>query len=95
MTSGKCGGLRKALLAVYVFAAVCLPLGHHDVICHLKSPTHCTTCAVASSGETPADTRPLDNFSLPDAGQATLASAERRHAEPLRASSGRSPPSLG
>ena len=36
-----------------------MPLAHHDVLCHLKSTTHCTTCVVASSGETPLGARKL------------------------------------
>ena len=31
-----------------------MPLAHHDIVCHLKSTTHCTTCVVGSSGETAA-----------------------------------------
>jgi len=83
------------LLAAYVLAAALLPLAHHDVICHLKSSTHCTTCAVASSGEAASGAIPLDGMSLPDAGRAIVPSAACRHSAPVRASSGRSPPSLG
>ena len=37
-------GLRlKVVLALYLLAAALLPFGHHDLACHLKSTTHCTT----------------------------------------------------
>ena len=64
MSSARCGGFAKALLAAYVLAAALLPLAHHDILCHLKSSTHCTTCAAASSGETAASTVGLDGTGL-------------------------------
>ena len=51
-SSARCGVFAKLLLAAYVLAAALLPLAHHDIVCHLKSSTHCTTCVVGSSGET-------------------------------------------
>ena len=43
-----------AILAAYVFLLAAGPLGHHDIVCHLKSTTHCTTCVYASSPGTEA-----------------------------------------
>ena len=84
--------LAKTLLAAYVLAAALMPLAHHDALCHLKSSTHCTSCTVGSSGETASSAVPLDRLHLPDAGRAVLADPLRRHATPVRDSSGRSPP---
>jgi hypothetical protein len=95
MNSARCGVLAKALLAAYVLAAALLPLAHHDVLCHLKSSTHCTTCVVASSGETAAWAVALDGIGLRDAGRAILLSTACRHSAPVRESSGRSPPTFG
>ena len=95
MSSARCGVLARALLAVYVLAAALLPLAHHDVLCHLKSSTHCTTCAVASSGETAAWAAALDGIGLRDTGRAFLQSAACRRSVHVRASSGRSPPTIG
>jgi hypothetical protein len=36
-----------ALVAGYILLLVTGPLGHHDLRCHLKSPTHCTACIQA------------------------------------------------
>jgi hypothetical protein len=83
------------LLAAYVLAAALLPLAHHDVLCHLKSSTHCTTCVVASSGETAAWAAALDGIGLRDAGRTVLLSAACRHFAPFGPSSGRSPPAIG
>jgi hypothetical protein len=80
------------LLAAYVVAAALMPLAHHDVVCHLKSSTHCTTCVVGSSGETPSWAVALDGLRLADAGRAILPSAAGRQSNLVRTSSGRSPP---
>ena len=69
----------RVLLAVYVLAAALMPLAHHDVVCHLKSSTHCTTCVVGSSGETAAWAVALDGLRLADAGRAILPSAACCH----------------
>jgi hypothetical protein len=95
MNPGGCGVFAKALLAAYVLAAALLPLAHHDVLCHLKSSSHCTTCVVGSSGETAAWSVGLDGIGLRDAGRALLRSAACHHSTPVCASSGRSPPALG
>ena len=50
MSPSRCGVFARVLLAAYVLASALLPLAHHDVLCHLKSSTHCTTCVVASTG---------------------------------------------
>jgi hypothetical protein len=92
MISTRCGVLAKTLLAAYVLAAALLPLAHHDALCHLKSSTHCTSCAVGSSGETAASAIPLEGLCLPDAGQTVLANSVHRQSAPVQNSSGRSPP---
>ena len=53
-----------------MLAAALLPLAHHDIACHLKSTTHCTTCIIGSSAEAAADPAPLDRLRLRDAGRA-------------------------
>jgi len=95
MVPARCGVFAKTLLAAYVLAAALMPLAHHDIVCHLKSTTHCTTCVVGSSGETSGWAVALDGARLPDAGRAILPSDACCHAAPVRASSGRSPPPLG
>jgi hypothetical protein len=60
----------KFVLALYMLAAAFLPFGHHDLVCHLKSTTHCTTCSVGSAAEAAADPAVLARFWLHDAGVA-------------------------
>jgi hypothetical protein len=43
--------LYQVIVAAYVLAVALLPLSHHDVVCHAKSTTHCTSCVVGSSAE--------------------------------------------
>jgi hypothetical protein len=90
----RCGVLARTLLGVYIAAASLLPLTHHDVVCHLKSSTHCTTCAVATSGEAAPWSVASQGLSLRDTGRAILPSAACYPSAPVRSSSGRSPPSL-
>jgi hypothetical protein len=88
-------GLRlKVVLALYVLAAALMPLGHHDLACHLKSTTHCTTCTVGSSAEAAVDPAVLARFWLLDAGATICASFESPDVPAESASSGRAPPSL-
>jgi hypothetical protein len=41
-------GVAPAILAAYACLLAAGPLDHHDIACHLKSTTHCTTCLSAS-----------------------------------------------
>jgi hypothetical protein len=31
-------------LTLYAFVLVASPFEHHDLVCHLKTPLHCTSC---------------------------------------------------
>jgi len=42
-------GVAPAILAAYACLLAAGPLDHHDIACHLKSTTHCTTCVYASA----------------------------------------------
>lgn len=88
-------GLRYALrtiLALYVLALAAMPFAHHDLACHLKSSTHCTTCHVGTSadsgGSAPAVTADL----LKDAGRPDEPALTALLTPALLLSAGRSPP---
>src|SRR5262245_1527 len=58
----------KALVALYVLALAAMPFAHHDLLCHLKSSTHCATCHVGTSTD-PSSAKPVvDAAVLTDAG---------------------------
>jgi hypothetical protein len=82
----------KVVLAAYLLAAALLPLGHHDLACHFKSTTHCTTCVIGSSAELTADAAALTRVPLIDAGRAVSRVATVAESVVLHPSSGRSPP---
>ena len=42
------GAIAALALALYAVLLATGPLEHHDLACHLKSRTHCTTCVFAS-----------------------------------------------
>jgi len=51
-SAGRRGTLRSLValtLGLYVALLAAAPLEHHDLGCHLKSTTHCTTCVFASA----------------------------------------------
>jgi len=77
-----------------MLAAALLPFGHHDLVCHLKSTTHCTTCTVGSSAEAAADPAVLARFWLLDVGVAVSEIVDAPHSTPARPASGRAPPAV-
>jgi len=88
-------GLRlKVVLALYVLAAALLPFGHHDLVCHIKSTTHCTTCTVGSSAEAAADPAVLARFWLHDAGETVCEPVDPPQTSLALPKSGRAPPSI-
>ena len=82
----------QIVVAMYVLAAMVLPLAHHDVVCHAKTPTHCLTCVIASSGDVAADPAALARLGLNDLGAAPVNGPSRMASGPERAPSGRAPP---
>jgi hypothetical protein len=91
---GSLGLSFKVVLAAYMLAAALMPLGHHDLACHLKSTTHCTTCTVGSSAEAAVDPAVLARFWLLDAGASASGPVETVRASAVRPLSGRAPPAL-
>lgn len=81
------------MLALYVLAFAAMPFAHHDLLCHLKSSTHCSTCNVGTSTD-PSSSAPLVNPAvLHDAGRADELSYHVVSTPALLPSAGRSPPS--
>lgn len=91
---GSLGLWLKVVLALYVLAAALMPFGHHDLACHLKSTTHCTTCIVGSSAEAAVDPAVLARFWLMDLGATLAEPAQSPDAPECSAASGRAPPTF-
>jgi hypothetical protein len=91
---GRVERLRSIAVALYVLFLVASPFEHHDLVCHLKTPQHCTTCAFTQLGADPHPPLTAGAGHLTDAGRAF--SFEILAESTLLAvhSTGRSPPAV-
>jgi hypothetical protein len=95
--SGRRTGRRAPLLAVaglaiYAAFLIASPFEHHDLICHLKTPQHCTSCASSQLGADPHTLSTPGTTYLDDAGSATTFQPIAERTLLAVRSSGRSPP---
>jgi hypothetical protein len=84
--------LLRLVLGLYVTAAALLPLAHHDIACHFKSSTHCTSCIIGSAGDLASDASSVGRAALDGAGRPALDPEERIDSLAMPAASGRAPP---
>jgi len=87
---------RLALASVLCHALILLaaPFEHHDLICHLKTPQHCTSC-VASPAGTRADlSLSVGAARLADAGAVVPVSLASPSTGVTLRTPGRSPPAV-
>jgi len=83
-------------LGVALYAAVLVlgPFTHHDLVCHVKNPQHCTACTSNQVGTDPAALRTPGFRPLVDAGCAVQAYTLDEGVLLAADSTGRSPPTL-
>ena len=80
-------------IALYVVCLLVTPFEHHDLVCHLKTPFHCTSCTSSLVGSDPCPPTVFDGSHLTDAGRASApVLVAHGFLLPVR-SPGRSPPS--
>jgi len=80
-------------LGLYAIFLVASPFEHHDLVCHLKNPWHCTSCSASQLGSDPQTLAVAGTSRLVDAGRAaTFHLIVTGTLLPAR-STGRSPPS--
>ena len=95
MTRAPAGAQSRLLtlvgVALYAAVLVVSPFEHHDLVCHLKTPQHCTSC---SSSQLGSDVLPLvaPTSRLADAGAAVAHDELLEGALIVLRSTGRSPP---
>jgi|SRR5688500_6806920 hypothetical protein len=85
---------RLTLLGVVLHAAVlaAAPFEHHDLVCHLKTPQHCSSCTSSPVGAS-ASTEPAPaEGHLVEAGSAVSLEAAPESAILTPRTVGRSPP---
>ena len=79
-------------VGLYALVLVVSPLLHHDLDCHLKSPSHCSACTANPLASSIEGGVHLDALRLPVAGWVEgLRQEAPRTASPVRLP-GRSPP---
>ena len=88
------GVILRGLVAIYIVAVAAMPFAHHDIVCHLKSSTHCSTCHVGTSGDQSSLRPSLSRVTLTDAGQALTSHAVSVASCAMSPSAGRAPPTL-
>jgi hypothetical protein len=90
------GSLRLALVGVgfYALFLVMAPFEHHDLLCHLKTPQHCTSCSSSLLGSSPRSFTGFGGWHLPDAGSPDAFRPRSQGTLLAVRSTGRSPPSL-
>jgi hypothetical protein len=62
--------LRLAGVALYAAFLVIASFEHHDLLCHLKNPQHCTACTASQLGTDPDSPAVVGAWHLADAGSA-------------------------
>jgi len=84
--------LGRLVFAVYALATSLSPLSHHDLACHLKSATHCTTCVVGASAESDSPGAAQPGADLTFAGGVSVGSVRASDHRSLVAIPSRAPP---
>src|SRR3954467_8666360 len=82
-------GARTAVL-VYAFVLALAPFEHHDLLCHLKTPQHCGSCASNPAGLPSPAPAVLDGHQFSDAGRTFATVPTGRDVLLVSSSSGRS-----
>jgi hypothetical protein len=86
--------LFTAGVALYAIFLVTAPFEHHDFVCHLKNPRHCTSCAASQLGSDPQSLPTPGISQFVDAGCAATPPVVADSALLTFRSSGRSPPTF-
>jgi hypothetical protein len=81
-------------IAFYAVFLVLAPFEHHDLLCHLKTPQHCTSCSSSLLGSSPRNLSIFGAWHLADAGSAERFRPRIKSTLLAVRSTGRSPPSL-
>jgi hypothetical protein len=84
--------LLGAVLHTLLLAAA--PFEHHDLICHLKTPQHCTSCTSSPVGSSAEPHATPGAALLSDAGSAAAVEPISESALLAVTNSGRSPPAF-
>jgi hypothetical protein len=84
--------LSYAGTAIYAVFLVVASFEHHDLLCHLKTPQHCTACTSSQLSTNPHSPTILAECTLADAGHADVFQPTVKRILLAVRSTGRSPP---
>jgi hypothetical protein len=87
--AGRLAAVGMMLYAVFLIAS---PFAHHDFVCELKSPLHCTACTSNVAGSDPASPAALGTCTLTDVGRAAPVLIVAAGTQLSVRTTGRSPP---
>lgn len=79
-------------LGLYVALLVASPLAHHDLACHVKSPTHCDACQANPLASSTEPAPGLQVWTDGAAGDVEIPEAHAPRPALLAPLAGRSPP---
>jgi hypothetical protein len=74
---------------------VATPFEHHDLLCELKTPRHCTACTSSVIGSDPAESAVVASWKLTDVGRAAAVEFATDGILLQVRTPGRSPPTFG
>ena len=86
------GLILRFVSAAYIAALAATPFAHHDLVCHIKSSTHCGTCHVGTSADPGGPQPSLTSADYPDAGGAAEHTSTLAVSCDVSPSAGRAPP---
>jgi hypothetical protein len=84
--------LAKAGLTIYAIVLLITPFAHHDLLCELKTPRHCTACTSSVVSPDPSTPAVVGAWILTDAGAADTIDVVAQGALLAVHTTGRSPP---
>jgi len=93
-TRPRLGVLLRFVIGAYIAALAAMPFAHHDLLCHLKSSTHCSTCHVGTSADPGGSQPALAAADFADAGRPVVPRDKAAFSCVLSSSAGRAPPAI-
>jgi hypothetical protein len=81
-------------VALYAFFLITAQFEHHDLLCELKTPQHCTSCTSSVVGADPHTTAVIGAWHLADAGKIVGTAFLPKTLLLVVRSTGRSPPAV-
>jgi hypothetical protein len=84
--------LKILSVGLHLLFVMSAPFEHHDLVCHLKQPFHCTSCLASPLSSSPKAVHVVGSWTLTEAGRANETVPSRKGIVLTVRSTGRSPP---